>query len=566
MPRKTDLLMASGLKSLQSGEYQKAQDDFHILLKHDPKNAQAHHYLGVAYLQSGEIHQAAQCIRKSLDFSPSQSVVLSNYGYCLYLMGGFSESVRQSSKAVNLDPVDAAAWTNLANAQYGAGDYISSEHSYRRALRISPANPRYSYNLGTFLYKRSRFREAADCFTLSLERGQNAPEVFNNLASCFLQMAQPKLALENATRAANLNEAFFEAWINQGTALSDLGLYDLAYQKYLKAIELKPTNSDARYNLGILELRLKRFDSGFENYRHRWKSGAFSQDAPSGYELKAFEPDLTDPLLLWAEQGLGDEIFYLRLLPSYIDRASPSQVTVAIDKRLHALVLRSFKNLNVVDRTISDSELSRFGYPRSAPLADLGWLLSISNQASLKRALRPLIPDTSRRAEFLRMPPFSSGKPVCGLSWASSSPGFKHEKTVPLETLTTVLTNNHFNFVSLQYGDVKEEIESFEKKNHLKIYQMEGLDLQNDIDELVSIIDICDCVLSVSNVIAHLAGAVGKPGCVMVPKSKGLLWYWHVDDYQSIWYPSLKIARATDHDWMPAVNAAAVWLSERGRF
>jgi ADP-heptose:LPS heptosyltransferase len=90
-----------------------------------------------------------------------------------------------------------------------------------------------------------------------------------------------------------------------------------------------------------------------------------------------------------------------------------------------------------------------------------------------------------------------------------------------------------------------------------------NLDPTNDIDGLVSQINMCDMVLTTSNVTAHLAGAVGKKGVVLLPYSRGKLWYWHEGQGQSLWYPSLHlISQNKIDDWSDSVDGATRWVKE----
>jgi ADP-heptose:LPS heptosyltransferase len=58
---------------------------------------------------------------------------------------------------------------------------------------------------------------------------------------------------------------------------------------------------------------------------------------------------------------------------------------------------------------------------------------------------------------------------------------------------------------------------------------------------MISLIDICDFVITVSNSNAHLSGALGKETFLLLPKGKGKLWYWTSEKQKSIWYPSIEV-------------------------
>ena len=116
-------------------------------------------------------------------------------------------------------------------------------------------------------------------------------------------------------------------------------------------------------------------------------------------------------------------------------------------------------------------------------------------------------------------------------------------------------------FVSLQYGSTKDEIEFVEKNLGINIHTIDGLDIFNDVDGLVSLISICDLVVTTSNITAHLTGAIGKKGMVLIPFSKGKIWYWHSGVGPSLWYPSLEmVSQSQMNDWIDPINKCKEWV------
>ena len=72
---------------------------------------------------------------------------------------------------------------------------------------------------------------------------------------------------------------------------------------------------------------------------------------------------------------------------------------------------------------------------------------------------------------------------------------------------------------------------------------------------MLSLISICDLVLSVSNTTVHLAGGIGKKTYLMLPKGKGQLWYWSKEKDNSIWYKSVKIFQQDiPNTWDKVIN------------
>ena len=106
-----------------------------------------------------------------------------------------------------------------------------------------------------------------------------------------------------------------------------------------------------------------------------------------------------------------------------------------------------------------------------------------------------------------------------------------------------------------KYGDTLKEREALKKESGININKVKDIDNFNNIDGLSSLIDACDFVVTISNVAAHIAGALGKKVFLMVPYSKGRCWYWHDGLKQSLWYPSIQIFSQTEMgDWSVAIN------------
>ena len=114
-------------------------------------------------------------------------------------------------------------------------------------------------------------------------------------------------------------------------------------------------------------------------------------------------------------------------------------------------------------------------------------------------------------------------------------------KSLTLDVLKPILSLPDITFIDLQYNDTKKEREDFYHKSGIKITKIDELDNFNDIDGVVSLIDICDFVITISNSNAHFSGALGKETYLLLPKGKGKLWYWTSSNNRSIWYPSVEI-------------------------
>ena len=86
-----------------------------------------------------------------------------------------------------------------------------------------------------------------------------------------------------------------------------------------------------------------------------------------------------------------------------------------------------------------------------------------------------------------------------------------------------------------------DEINFIKSNFKTGIEQFNDINLFDDIESVASIIQSCDIVITCSNSTAHLAGALGKDTYLLIPFSRGKLWYWTDVSGKSYWYPTIHI-------------------------
>lgn len=253
--------------------------------------------------------------------------------------------------------------------------------------------------------------------------------------------------------------------------------------------------------------------------------------------------DLHDKVLwVTAEQGLGDEILFSSMIGDLMKRCA---VVWEADKRLHSLFRRSYPDVAFVDRGSRVPDNADF----HCPAGNLGRYLraSAADFPARQSYLRARINDGHRHYRAF-------GDHALGISWASGNPKVGQHKTIPLDQWSPILDIPGATFVDLQYGDTADE-----RKGH-PIHHVDGLDLTNDIDGVAALIWACEAVVTVSNTVAHLAGALGVPAYVMVPSGFGRFWYWGNGE-STPWYPTVRVIRYANGEGGAAIRGVAERLA-----
>jgi hypothetical protein len=147
-----------------------------------------------------------------------------------------------------------------------------------------------------------------------------------------------------------------------------------------------------------------------------------------------------------------------------------------------------------------------------------------------------------------------------GFSWRGGTVKTRRDqRSLVLEQLRPILTRDDCTFVSLQYGDVSEEIETFNATLDKKIIHFPK-DSIDDFEDLAGLIGALDIVVSVQNATVHLCGALGKPCLAMLPWKPE----WRYGKYgsQMPWYSSVELLRQSQSgDWDSVLAAVESRLS-----
>lgn len=530
-----------------------------------------------------------EAIRRSRDFAPAHY----NKADALAAMQRFNEAIASYDQAIALRPDFAEAHCNRANVLMELGRHSEALAGHDRAIALQPRfhqavlsrgivlvalgrrdeavesfraaaalKPDYAdahYNLGKILRELGELDAAVASYDAALRLRPDNAETHNNRGNALRELNRLEEALASFDRAIAVKPGHVEAHNNRGNVLRDLGRPGEALASFDAALALSPEDANIPYNKALAALQSHRFAEGFALHQLRWNAEDFAGRRPQT-TIPAWDgAPVAGKLLLWAEQGLGDEVFYASML-SLLD-LEHMQVTVSADRRLHPAYRRAFPQIDLIDRAETDRTITG-NYAAQAAIGDLGYLLGADASMIAGRRYPYLVANDARSKQIAGANPVFGKRPVCGLSWRSGNKKMGASRSIALSALAPVLSVPGLSFVSLQYGDVADEIGEVKGSLGAEVQIARDVDVFSDIDGLLSLIDMCDVVLTIDNVTAHLAGALGKTCIVLMPTGFGRYWYWGGEE-QSFWYPSLRLVyQDRPGDWTSAIVTASRLVTE----
>jgi tetratricopeptide (TPR) repeat protein len=517
------------------GRHQEALGSYDRALELCSDYPRALYNRGDALKELERFDEALASYDRALVFLPENVDLLNNRANVLADRGRHGEALSSYEKILTLQPNNAEALNNCGNALAELKRYDEALARYEKALALRPKDAGTHYNRGTVLAELGRHEEALESYERALDLQPDYPSALYNRGDALLTLNRPAEAIVQLEKALAIDPRLVAAYVAYGNALQALGRHEEALQKHDLALSIQPGFVPAEWSKSLLYLGLGKFSEGWKLYDRRWISNKMR---PRPYPGPRWNGErVSGVLLVWAEQGLGDQILYasmLRELVSYAD-----SVVFEVEPRLAPLFRRSFPAVKIVelgpelyagriDAQISLGEVGRFlrrdwaAFPRS----EHGYLRA---DPALSARLRERLGGRKQR--------------VVGLSWKSVNPSIGQSKSAPLRDFAKILRLPEVRSVDLQYGDTFEERAAIEQEFGVQVLHIDEVDNRNDIDALAALITACDAVVTVSNTTAHLAGALGKPTWVLVPYGFRRIWYWFSDRADSPWYPHMQVRR-----------------------
>ena len=415
----------------------------------------------------------------------------------------------------------------LALIDYGLAQDVFDTVLYRSKARI--------------LHVMREFRKAEYWYSVLIKYTHPEYQHFIDRAAARNDMCDYPGVIADLNVAELIRRDDTQLYLKRGGAHWEMRDWERALADFQRALELSPNHPDAIWINGLLDLQLGRFETGWPRYEARWNSSRFKSNRLETEKPRWTPGSKYKRVLVWGEQGLGDQIFYASMIPHL--RSLVDKVTMMIDPRLISIFSRSMPDVDFVPNT---SEIDADDHDSHLPIASVGaQFIKNIHSIGLFAARSYLKPDPERVRQIAEKLDTTG---LVGLSWTSAAIKIGPHKSMSLEDLEPILSLPSRRFIDLQY--IKSSTEAPDPR-----IMNAPVDCRNDMEGLAALMSLCSSIVSVSSTTVHLAGALGVP-VRLADANK--LWYWgnKENDY-SLWYPSVKIypRRNVKAPWTDVVNS-----------
>ncbi|MBP2316464.1 tetratricopeptide repeat protein [Azospirillum soli] len=539
-----------------AGDLAGAERGYRAILQADPGHVEALHLLGVLAHQTGHDAEAARLIAEAIaranEKGGGKAEHHANLGLALHGLGRVAEAEAAYRRALALKEDYPEAQNSLGSALQDLGRLDEAIAHYRRALELRGAYPEALVNLGTALHAQDRLEEAEASLRAALALDPADPLAHTDLGVVLKEAGRLDEAEAAHTEALRLAPGDPETLVNLGLLREAQGRPVEAEACYREALRSDPGFALARWNLSLLLIGRGALPEGRDLYEARFDSrrvlGARSFPVPrwQGEDLSGKR------IMVWREQGLGDELLYATCLPDLIRRAG--QVILECDPRMVGLFARSFPQATVRAQTFTPDGRETVDPPdfdTHVPMASLTRFLR-RDYASFSAAGAYLVPDPERAALWRdRLAALPPGVRV-GVCWRSQRTlGERKHAYTHLDAWAPLFRVPGLVFVALQYDARDEEIDGALERQGVTLHRWADTDLKNDLEAAAALTAGLDLVVTVASSVGEMAGALGVP----VWRFGGANDWTMQGTAVRPWFPSMRMWRARGGEGLDGVLA-----------
>ncbi len=594
-PRHPDALHLLGVVALQSGNAERTVALIEQAIEVQPENPAFHANLAQAHLALQRTAEARAAFRRAAALDPRDPQPAVGAANCLALQGRLAAAERELRNLVRRHPGYALAWFNLGNAVRDQRRTEEAVGLYRRAIQLDPAPVDAHNNLGNALHALGRFDEAEQAFreALALDPGHVLARC--NLVSVLIDRGrfpeaeeigrkiiedEPRLALAHTflgaalghqgrllealacyRKASELAPTDPKAHETYAMALGEVGNFSEAHRYFTRALHLNPDSISTHQSFAPLLLAAGQWVEGWRSYgfrpaaerlREEYAQIKLSRELPAVLAGKH--------VCVLREQGIGDEIFFLRYVRELHLRGA--RVSYRGSEKIRALLRGADFIHHVLEEhaPIPDADAAIL-------LGDLPQALTASpcsppplESPPLPPTLR-LTPDEARLEALGRTLRALGSPPYLGVTWRGGIPPAEQTgiawslfKEIGLEALADAIRPISGTLISLQRNPRPGEISALSELAGRAVHDLSPLN--DDLEDMLALLALIDDYIGVSNTNMHLRACAGKTARVLVPCPAE--WRWMVSGKSSPWFPGFKIYRQTSRgDWGAALAELA---------
>lgn len=377
----------------------------------------------------------------------------------------------------------------------------------------------------------------------------NSEVVLNNKGVALIMLGRYEEAVTILTQALTIKPDYTDAMCDLGSAYESLGDYPKAIEWYKKAVAIPDPRPESLFNLSRLLIWSGDYIEGWKMYECRWKWDAFTSVHLKFNHTPRWMGERIDgkTIVLYAEQGMGDTIQFVRYASLIKERYGAGKVVLLVPVNVASLIFISLRSHREI---VVEYDISKIGkFDIQCPLMSLPFCFGTTTDTIplytgyLDGGLQEMIWYDHLGRDCMKF--------RVGLCWAGSKGhGQDKQRSVNLDILSPLKEVDGVVWHSFQKGQLMPTPEQL-----LEWKMLDYSEQFTSLHETAGLLSQMDLVITVDTSIAHLAGAMGKHVWLLLPYASEFRWG---SGSTTPWYKSMYIFRQTKRDQWGSVVTQVV--------
>lgn len=532
-----------------------ALDAARLAMQYDPRQPLAYIHAACALIDK-KPEEALPLFLKGVELNPNNPDALSSLGVCYERLGRHQDALQVQARAHQLAPRNVAIARNVGSSLANLGRYGEAVKAYELALSLDPKDVATRLSHAGCVQRCRDWNRAIDLARKIVADHPDLPDAYSlicDACSMLGQFDEAFAAIDKGLAVLPLARHYHSL----GIALVRAGQPERGLEALEKALEMNPDAHILRFDVSVARILLGKYLEAWPEYEIRWKHpGMRGATANLDKPIWDGSPLNGKRLLLYAEQGMGDTVFFGRYA-TLIHEQKGGRVLMAVQPPLVEL-MKSVRGVELV-------------FTNGVPLPEFDVHLPIM---SLPGAFNTSLENIPHDVPYIKADPIkvaawkeklskSRHNFRVGLVWEGGI--FQAEnflRSASLQAFSPLAAVPGVSFFSLQKGPAAAQAKPANLPAAWKSPDADFTDLDDqiaDFSDTAAILENLDLLISIDTSVVHVAGALARPVWMFLAFAPGHMWLTKRTD--SPWYPTFTLFRQPAYqDWATPVNEVAARL------
>ena len=515
---------------------EKYQQEVH----HAPNSFTAHFKLAGELFEQQDVDGAINHYKRTVELAPTMASAHFNYGIALSAKGKDEDAHKEFLETLTYNPKHSKARVKVIEFLQKKEQYDEAIKHCEILIRDEPTNREFQQKIAQVYNAAGNLNESIIHYRKALLMDPKHGQLLLEYANTLNLTNSPEVAYEMYQAILEAGVTSLSVVYNMAYTLKKMGKLYQAIALCKEVIAKSPSYAQAHFALSTAYLTIANYTEGWQEYEWRWKQGTmherkFKQPLWDGTNLNG------KTIYLHAEQGLGDTFQFIRFAKIAKDKGG--HVIAAVQSPLVELI----SLCPYIDEVIKLGPTPEHFYTHAA-LLTLPLILNTQEDTIpnmhpylfANEALVTLWKEKLNNDKNFKIGICWQGNPNYSthfLRLAVASKSLRPANCAPIGAIPGV------SIYSLQKDHAKNVDESLPEEFIIHTFD-DSFDRDHGrFMDTAALMKNLDLVITVDTSIAHLAGGLGVPVWVLLPKPAD--WRWLLDRTDSPWYPTMRLFRQT---------------------